>query len=58
MKAITVEQIKELAEKGLHQAEIARQLDCSRENIRQRCNKHGIQTVKYLNKSSQQQTLL
>lgn len=52
MKAITVEQIKKLAEKGLHQAEIARQLNCSRENIRQWCVRYDIKTVKHFSKGS------
>lgn len=49
---ITSEQVKELADKGFHQAEIARQLNCSRENIRQWCNKHDIKTVKRASKVS------
>lgn len=55
MKAITVEQIKELADKGLYQAEIARQLNCSRENIRQWCTRYSIQTVKHKFRSSKKQ---
>lgn len=44
---ITKELIQELADKNLHQAEIARQLNCSRENIRQWCNKYDIKTKRY-----------
>jgi orotate phosphoribosyltransferase-like protein len=49
---ITYKQIKELADKGLYQAEIARQLNCSRENIRQWCNRYDIKTVKHFSRRS------
>jgi len=47
MKNITKEKIQELANKGLHQAEIARQLNCSRENIRQWCKRCNIKLTKH-----------
>lgn len=36
------ELIQELADQGLTQAQIAKKLNCSRENIRQQCNRHNI----------------
>ena len=49
---ITSEQVKELADKGFHQAEIERQLNCTRENIRQWCVRYDIKTVKRVSKVS------